>query len=87
MIIEEEMTQGISAFGLLFGVLGVLSKSKYFSWAGLALNTYSILNQRAGTGDARSGISILSFSVLQIVLLYTQLFTAPANGSIFDFGG
>lgn len=68
---EEELTQGITVFGLISGVMGTMLKNKYFSWAGLAFNLFGILNQRAGTGDARSGITLISFSVLQLVLLYT----------------
>lgn len=86
MIMEEELTQSLTMFGLLFGVFGVLWKNKYSSWAGLAFNIVGSLNQRAGVQDARSGITLMSFSVLQLIMLYSQMFTAPSDASILEFG-
>lgn len=85
MMADEDTSQFYYILGLSLGVFGLLMKNKYFSWVGLLCNVISVLNRRASDSDSsRGSISSIAFSIMGLVMLYAQMFTAPANSSIFD---
>jgi hypothetical protein len=53
------------------------------AWVGLCCNVIAMLNQKPGTGTGSAGFSAVSFSVLGIVMLYSQMYFAPRSASIF----
>jgi hypothetical protein len=62
-----------------------LWKNKYLLWCGLFFNIVAYFNQRPGMSErSRSGLSAISFSIIGLVMLYTQMFLAPRNASLFE---
>jgi hypothetical protein len=83
MIEEGDDTQLMTLVGLGCGVYGILQKSRYAVWIGLLANLYAMLNAREGVADTRTYFSTVGFSVIGLVMIYANLFTAPGDSSIF----
>ena len=65
--------------------MGILWKNKYLVWLSLFFNIVAYLNQRAGMSErARSGLSAILFSIMGLGMLYSHMFLAPRNASIFQ---